>query len=506
MAFPTQAQIDRFFSIFHDSNHVKLQEACRDAEQAFHANPELVKVRRARISPTDPNDPIAVEAAKAATKNDPTPSFLFNEGRLFALARNGAIGEGSFGRVKLLLEVLKNPDTGEYHYGQVYIAKIERTNTAHQMSELEFTRKVGHSVGEKKERDVVDKIDRKGNKYDKKYYSIQIFLGDSLKSFVKTLPPKSPERLSLAIKLCEAVAELHETHQIAHHDIKLANFTIDPEGHIHPIDFGLSTKLSELGSLQGTVPYMLGAEDLTLIGGRYSFIIEDIIDYARRTPPVLTSEEKDLLALRRTLLLQRSAKLACPNEIALFTQELFDTFPSETRGLLYSDTFKQACTKVDPRMLAAQFAVILHLHDIHPEILNHMAYFLKTCPRTVLNDILAIHHHKTLSLIEKSDQLKQLISKAINDEIQKLPKQILSLSKQSQSDLEADMKSLLAKPLIMAFNDLNDRVKEAAQKELQAMNQTPDGTKNTFVDFKAAVSAIQPDEPKSDLNPPKNTS
>lgn len=116
---------NKFFSILNLPDQFQLD--CKNAFDYFHDNPTEMKFRRKH----DPQK-----------TTDPSPSFIFKEGKIYALARN-VLGEGAYGRVKLLLEIIQNPDQ-LFSPGEVTVVKIERGEETDQQ-------KFEHQVSSQKE-------------------------------------------------------------------------------------------------------------------------------------------------------------------------------------------------------------------------------------------------------------------------------------------------------------------------------------------------------------------
>jgi tetratricopeptide (TPR) repeat protein len=97
------------------------------------------------------------------------------------------------------------------------------------------------------------------------FFTMELVRGVALNQYVKERALAIPDRLRLFGRICGAI---HYAHQrgVIHRDLKPSNILVDAEGHAKILDFGLAritdadvavtTMVSEVGKIQGTLPYM----------------------------------------------------------------------------------------------------------------------------------------------------------------------------------------------------------------------------------------------------------
>jgi len=98
------------------------------------------------------------------------------------------------------------------------------------------------------------------------YFAMELVLGaHSITAYAHEKALSIPERVELFLAACDAV---HHGHQkgVMHRDLKPGNILVDADGHVKVIDFGvarstdadiaITTQITELGQLIGTVQYM----------------------------------------------------------------------------------------------------------------------------------------------------------------------------------------------------------------------------------------------------------
>ncbi|MBA4696176.1 MAG: hypothetical protein H2069_02155 [Legionella sp.] len=150
------------------------------------------------------------------------------------------LGKGSQGKVKLV----------ENEEGQLFALKISEEKGAEGPfieKEIEMIKKTGGLIGVLRNR-------------NNKTYQLSPYKGISLGAYLELNPNLSiAQKCDLAIKLAIEISRLH-SNKIGHFDIKPGNITIDLEGNIHLIDFGLSEEMQDgikpLSDMRGTLNYL----------------------------------------------------------------------------------------------------------------------------------------------------------------------------------------------------------------------------------------------------------
>jgi serine/threonine protein kinase len=97
------------------------------------------------------------------------------------------------------------------------------------------------------------------------FFAMELVRGVRLDKHVRAGKLDLRARLSLFCKICEAISYAHQR-GVIHRDLKPSNILIDTEGHPKILDFGLAritdvdiavtTIVTEVGRIQGTLPYM----------------------------------------------------------------------------------------------------------------------------------------------------------------------------------------------------------------------------------------------------------
>jgi eukaryotic-like serine/threonine-protein kinase len=96
------------------------------------------------------------------------------------------------------------------------------------------------------------------------YFAMEVIRGLSLLEYARTHDLRTPQRLELMVKVCDAVHHAHE-HGIIHRDLKPGNILVDETGQPKVLDFGVAritdsdaqaTRQTDLGELVGTLAYM----------------------------------------------------------------------------------------------------------------------------------------------------------------------------------------------------------------------------------------------------------
>ncbi len=97
------------------------------------------------------------------------------------------------------------------------------------------------------------------------FFAMELVHGQLLTEYVSARKPPIRERLKLFCKICEAINYAHQR-GVMHRDLKPSNILVDSEGTPKVLDFGLAkitdadiavtTVVTEVGKIQGTLPYM----------------------------------------------------------------------------------------------------------------------------------------------------------------------------------------------------------------------------------------------------------
>jgi hypothetical protein len=225
-------------------------------------------------------------------------SFIKIAGKIYAIIpsscstklnyrRTGILGEGGFGKVRLTMDRDQN----------WYVLKVQTTLASSFMGE---EAKIAYSLGEgistkPFQRDYSTDVYPSFKHKQIKYYTIMRYRGISLSSYMKANPDMTPrDRLELAIKICKIVSNFHSGHHesnnsykvsLAHGDLKQENMTIDSDGQIHLIDFGLTTP-------------NIQQKPSSKLGSLYYLPADRFFDHSYR--------QLDILALKRILFMSRS--------------------------------------------------------------------------------------------------------------------------------------------------------------------------------------------------------
>ncbi|MCX7114629.1 MAG: protein kinase [Gammaproteobacteria bacterium] len=323
-------------------------EDCAKAVAYFEQHPEETKISRKKTYMLD------------GKEWSPPRSFLMMDHQLYELSGEGEIiGEGAFGRVKLLREI--NTEPPPITVGAFYAVKIETTNTPRQQQEYELSKKLEIALGEKLER--VIHSDEAGD--TKKYYTRMHYLGQSLSEFLEDPDVSDRERLSIAIQLCDAVDKLHRIHGYAHHDLKPENVLIDSQGVVHLIDFGYAMPLdAKQERITGSLLYQLGAEETaaflekqpeSIASDQLRYLVDEVGEFSS----TLTAEEKDNLALKRILCFPekiRSVFCGGVDVQSVLTPSILRSLPPQLQSSIATETSKQCLDnkQVSLSMLSSQ--------------------------------------------------------------------------------------------------------------------------------------------------------
>ncbi len=175
-------------------------------------------------------------------KSQLSHSFLKIGDDLFAIQTNDYLGEGNYGKVKLIMN----------KSGDQYAVKIEGTGVeAENNAEREIMKIVGYYIAEMNRE--YNKEYKGRHSEHKRYTVMKLLKGHELHDhlyFGQRLVKKQvdePTRLLMAIKAAEAIQNLHDK-RIIHCDIKPENFMMNVEGDqitISSFDFGFSIKLAK---------------------------------------------------------------------------------------------------------------------------------------------------------------------------------------------------------------------------------------------------------------------
>ncbi|MCS5708277.1 protein kinase [Candidatus Berkiella cookevillensis] len=214
------------------------QEAWAKAKQYFYDNPTSVKCDK--------------------YENNLSHSFLNIEGHLFAVHTGPYVGQGAFGKVKLIKD----------ESNHIFAVKIQGDgDSTEKDAEHNIMRIVGELIG-RGEREYGRTFQTSGRHADKKFYTAKQFLpGQELYKelnsdlFTKDIDPSlftdykpffpqpisEAVRLEIAIKAMQSVQSVHDK-GVIHADIKPENFIINVEGEMITVsatDYGLSKVLPQ---------------------------------------------------------------------------------------------------------------------------------------------------------------------------------------------------------------------------------------------------------------------
>lgn len=193
-------------------------------------------------------------AIEAYNRNHPeqpldqtTHSFVILGGKIYAIAQGFVLGEGTYGKVKYLLDEDQT----------VFVLKKEvpTSDDPLQPEELEVLQDRNLSMGRHQVRQLDYAEDDSKKQNTPVFYTQMTYAGITLRKLTSPDPQdKDPlpeltdeERLDIGIDLC---LELHDFHYLrrksqsktayAHLDLKLDNITRDQQGKLHLIDFGFT--------------------------------------------------------------------------------------------------------------------------------------------------------------------------------------------------------------------------------------------------------------------------
>jgi len=165
-------------------------------------------------------------------------SFIIIDGKIMAMGRDMEhLGEGCFGVVKLCQE-----ENGALWAVKISPIRAKRENFF-QLKQEENTvndLNIGLKATTRKRRNFFFQLE-----HPKHYLAMQ-YLGESLEDYLASRVLSELECYDLAVKILSAVQLLHsgaqsrEHKQYTHNDLALRNLTIDEQGNVHLIDFGLS--------------------------------------------------------------------------------------------------------------------------------------------------------------------------------------------------------------------------------------------------------------------------
>ncbi|MCF6777727.1 hypothetical protein L3V83_14240 [Thiotrichales bacterium 19X7-9] len=192
--------------------------------------PNGTKIKRRRgKSPINYTDPETKE------KVNISHSFIKVNGQIYVMAGEGKyLGEGAYGKVKL----------AENENGELFALKIQKSKVYNsEEDQIAMKYGVGHGYIKRKDKE--------------KHYSVQKYLGISLKKYLLNKTLSIEEQFNLSLKIIEAVEDFQQKTGKAHLDIKPDNICIAEDGSVSLIDYGFSSNLNEnMPNLRGTPGFL----------------------------------------------------------------------------------------------------------------------------------------------------------------------------------------------------------------------------------------------------------
>lgn len=323
----------------------EFHQVCSKVQAYFRAHPEVQKIRRKRL-PHDPQDlPIS------------DWSFLnLGPWGIYVLSKT-ILGRGKFARVKYALKV--NAEATDLAADQLWVVKIQSSDEPREWSEHHLTFEeikmeadIGRLMGF-----FSHPLFTREAKPRHKHYLIGRYEGVNLEQWLKT-QPSSHQRLTVAIRLCLMVHDMHENKKIVHRDIKSVNVLVDPV-HLTIVlgDFGFSRALDPRPSnlvLCGT-PYYLPLSYLRITEEQVARI-----EGWMSEPQALL--KFDVFALRRLLQMPdlgiSNPSVKLPNfPTSLLDQSILADLPVYLKKILHTYPVDEQifrCGSVTPSELAAR--------------------------------------------------------------------------------------------------------------------------------------------------------
>ncbi len=227
-----------------------LDEACADDARMKETLLALLREHDEGVEGGDDLDPIAAAIRDGARQSVGIPERI---GPYRVLRR---LGEGGMGVVFEARQ--ENPD-------RPVALKVMRGIPFVDDARLRLFQREVHSLGRLRHANIAA-IHEAGRTEDgQHYFAMELVRGEPLNDHVRRRGLSGRERLELFEKVCNAI---HYAHQrgVIHRDLKPANILVDERGEPKILDFGLAritdadvamtTLVSEVGKIQGTLAYM----------------------------------------------------------------------------------------------------------------------------------------------------------------------------------------------------------------------------------------------------------
>ena len=170
-----------------------------------------------------------------------THSFMNIDGQIYAFATGKPLGQGGFGKVKLV----KNEENA------VFAIKI-----SHQKNKDEASVLIDYNIQK------APIATRKNQKKPDKHYYLMDYLGDDLGKYLHKKSPDKELRANISLQCASQLRDLHtgksslSKTQRGHYDVKEGNFVIKG-GVVRLIDFGFARPFTDTRKFRcGTLNYM----------------------------------------------------------------------------------------------------------------------------------------------------------------------------------------------------------------------------------------------------------
>ncbi|MGE0479208.1 MAG: tetratricopeptide repeat protein [Phycisphaerae bacterium] len=226
------------------SEHVASCPACRESAAEMKENLRVAAALRGARTAAATDEPSAAAAA-------PAPPVLDN----FEVLRE--IGRGGMG-VVYEAEQRRPPR-------RVALKLIHASGAGHAQVERLFQREA-RALARLRHPHIAAIYEAGRTADGRSYFAMELVAGVALGAWLERERPPMRRRLELFERVCDAIAYAHQR-GVIHRDLKPSNILIDADGQPKVLDFGLAkvleaddssaaTQLTELGHVQGTLPYM----------------------------------------------------------------------------------------------------------------------------------------------------------------------------------------------------------------------------------------------------------